>query len=447
MWGGLRGAGLKIIKVIFFLAIRFSAFFRGQNRRGKKISIAQKSLILSTICCALCVIPFVVTLALSSSMINAMTSRLVHLSSAQISLYTWGGKNALFNLSKEISALPSVAFASPEVRLSAMALGGSTTKGALVRAVSEDLFLENEYYNGGPNSLIKIVSGDFTNFSGKSAIITETLADDLGLGVGDTLKLVNLMNKPSGAFRTVLNLYKIKAVISSGYQELDRLWIFVPLKAAPVNRGDQAFIAIESKNRELFSSELIGLKDYINENFRGRGHAVLWSEVNRAQFENFSSTKLLLLFVILVIASVACVFTANSVFMLAEEKKRELKILFAFGAGGATVSGALVLVSFVVSAVGVAVGLPFGLLVAKEIRHIVNFLDFLRNGATRALSFFKGEGGEFTPSYLMDPAYYLTDITIKISAGQLLIIAFTVIILSALFTLFAVRNISRRVRF
>ena len=109
----------------------------------------------------------------------------------------------------------------------ALAAGKKERSGASVRAVEPKLFAENASFK----NLFEVKSGVLAFESERSAVIGSALAEKTGLAVGDTLHLITMRNLPNGKVVPKTAAFTVSGIVSSGYQELDALWVFVPLEA------------------------------------------------------------------------------------------------------------------------------------------------------------------------------------------------------------------------
>lgn len=425
-----------MLKFVFILATRMVGI---TTCKLHTLSVAQKSLLASTLCVALCVVPLVVCSTLSDSVIGGMTNRIIHLSSGVLAVYTRAASmGELEDIAAKLKKFPLVKSATPEISTNALAIAKSKKHGVYLRGVPKNLFLDNPYYNAGKNSFIKILSGDVKTFGGKNVVIAQKLSEELGVTAGDKIKIVTMEFDENNKPHPKLSIYKIAAVISSGYEELDNLWLFVSLDGGTfVNNllhndtvAASPTVALDVFESDISSNKIFSLRDEINKEFRGFARAFLWSEVNAAQFENFSSTKLLLTFVMLIIVFVSTIFIATSLIMLVHERKKEIFILQSFGTNTILIAISFLIVSLIITMAALAVGIPVGVAISLNIEKIIGSCDILVNflrGIFCTLS-----GSTFYPSHIMDKAYYLTDIKVTIESAQIFTTIIAVTVLSSL---------------
>ncbi|MBQ1181791.1 MAG: ABC transporter permease, partial [Treponema sp.] len=81
------------------------------------------------------------------------------------------------------------------------------------------------------------------------------------------------------------------------------------------------------QTKDAFSSDLVRIQDLCRRNASGVGFVYRWNELNVAQFQNFSSTKMMLILIMILIVLVASINIASAIVMLVMERKKEIAIL------------------------------------------------------------------------------------------------------------------------
>ena len=402
---------------------------------GKKSS-ARKSVLGAIICIAISVVPLVAVLAVSDSMIDGMTDRIIGLSTGalQARLYRSAkfvsSVEALYEVADEIRSVDGVVNVFPEVGIDALAAGSSYRTGVRVRAVEPAVFLENEAFS----RYFTICAGSLDGFaSGKRcAVVGEKTAESLSLKPGSTFRLITTKSGANGMIVPKMTVFTVSAVVSSGYQELDALWVFVPVDTAfSFASKDNASFAVMIETENPFSKDIYRIRRLVNDRIRGKGVAYIWSELNASQFENFSSTKILLVFVMMLIVLVAAVNISSALVMLVMERRREIAILKSTGASSGGIALSFIITGCFCGAAGCLAGLPCGIACALNINGIVALIEKAVNAIGRLIFILRGNPAEqFLAVKIMDPAYYLTEISVKISCGEICFIVLTVLVLS-----------------
>ncbi len=393
----------------------------------------RKNILGPMLCIGLSLVPLIAILSVSEGMISGITGRMIHLSSSDISvdfenLYFNDSEIGEFiNASREIGAVEGVTNVWPEIQSVALACGKNYRSGAFVRGVTKDVFENNVHFK----NLFKVTEGELSLSDAKSIIIGDKLSHDLDVHPGDSIRIITVDARRK-AFVPKSSSFVVTAVISSGYQELDALWAFIPLESAhlALSKSSRTYrIGVETG--ETFSPRLIdirmNLREHLDKKYENAA-AYTWNELNAQQFENFSSTKSLIMIVMLLVVLVASINISSAVVMIVMDRKKEIAILKSVGSGEGGIAVSFLLVGFMTGLGGVVVGLPVGLLISFNMNGIIHGIENVVNFAGGILSM----DGRF---HLLDPAFYLQDIPVCIPVKQILIIVFGTLILSVLMSL------------
>ncbi len=402
---------------------------------GKKRQSARQSLLGAMLCIGLSLIPLVAVLVISDGMIEGMTARIIGLSSSHLKVVyddsadEVSSAENLLSETKRLENTDGVKLAYPELQGIALAAGKSGRTGATIRAVLPDIFERNESFN----KLFKVEEGETDLFEEKSAVIGSKMSELLGIHTGDSIRLITTRNLPNGKVVPKIKSFKVKAVVSSGYQELDALWVFISLEDGysllDLSLAD-VYIGIETS--DAFSSELLRVQHNLEKTIPFNDASIYrWNELNAAEYENFSSTKLLLMFIMLLIVFVASVNVSSALVMLVMERRKEIAILKSIGGNSSGIVAAFLFMGVICGLGGVVLGIPLGLLCAVNCNEIINFSEKILNIIIKFVYLLKGQT-LYADIHLLDPAYYLQDIPISVPLKELLYIGCGTLILSLL---------------
>ena len=401
--------------------------------KSEKKSIARKSLFGAVLCIGLSLVPLVVVTSVTNGMIDGMTERIIGLSTSHIQAYVAPGisrvksAEAFIEYARDTGGVRGVKGIYPEVEISALAAGKKGRSGIEIRALERDIFVRNKSFE----KLFEVTEGELTSFINPAedekrspAVIGKKLAEDLELKAGDVFRIIT--TKTTGdKISPKLTSFTVAAVVSSGYQELDQFWVFIPLEAAYSSLSmESASYNVMLETEDAFSPELVAIQKRIADNFGRYANVYRWDQIHTAEFENFSSTKVMLVFVMMLIVLVATVNISSAIVMLVMERQKEIAILKSIGAKPRGITLAFLLAALASGAGGLLLGLPVGILLTVFSNQIVHGLETLVN-------FFSTLGGG-GPVHLMDPAYYLSEIPVEIPGKQIILIAVAVLLLSVL---------------
>ncbi|MDE7290527.1 MAG: FtsX-like permease family protein [Treponemataceae bacterium] len=424
--------------------------------KSSGMSVAKKSLAGAVLCIGISLVPLVTIITISNGMMKGITERLVSLSSSHLEAVCYS-KNAqlLEDAALAAKSIPGISAAYPMISCPAMAMSGKNRCGVTLRAIPKNIFEEDASYK----KLFFTEDGSIADFAAgeKGALIGKGISERLGVKAGDTIRVVNIISNPgkeSGAdssrnsisIRPSISSYKIKAVISCGYQELDSLWLFIDFEDGKKIMGAaQTMNAVMIETADAFSAELPSLQKKVQDLFGGAFRVYRWDQLNRAQYENFSSTKILLVFIQLLIVLVACVNISSALIMLVLERRREIAILKSLGASNGGISASFLLVGISCGIAGLLFGIPLGLFLSVNINGLIHFSEKAINFLAQGLYFLaKGDIMNFREIHLLDEAYYLKEIPVEIPFGELFFIGFLTLGLSLLASLLPARKAGKQ---
>ena len=389
--------------------------------KAEKKSVARKSLFGAMLCIGLSIVPLIVVISVTNGMIEGMTERIIGLSSSHIQAYVASNiskvktAEAFIDYAEEAGSVRGVKNVYPQVEISALAAGKNGRTGIELRAVQKDIFVRNQSFK----NLFEVCEGDLTDFT---AVIGKKMAEDMELHPGDIFRIITTRSV-GDKIVPKLTSFKISAIVSSGYQELDQFWVFIPLESAYANLAmDTATYNVMIETEDAFSPDLVRIQNKLSENFGRYANVYRWDQIHTAEFENFSSTKVMLVFVMMLIVLVATVNISSAIVMLVMERQKEIAILKSIGAKSNGITLAFLLASLACGAGGLIFGVPIGVLLTVFSNQIVNGLERLVNLFSAI-----GGGGEV---HLMDPAYYLAEIPVEIPVNQIILIVVAVLFLS-----------------
>lgn len=395
--------------------------------RTQKNTVARKSLYGSILCIALSVVPLIAVLSITTGMINGMTERLIGLSSGHLEVRVANGieetktEEKFSAYAKDFESVSGITRAYPEVTLFALGVGKNMRTGAFLRGVPGNIFEENQSFK----TLFDVIEGDTGCLKEASsvpyAVIGDKMAETLSLKSGDIFRIITTRKAGETVLPKVTS-FKVGAIVSSGYQEMDELWIFIPLKAffRSFTMANASFnILLESQ--DAFSPSLVALQHKVKKHCGRFANVYRWDQVNAARFENFSSTKVMLVFIMMMIIFVASINISSAIVMLVMERRKEIAILKSTGATPFGITLAFILTGLYCTAAGLLIGVPVGILISVKANELIHFIEWFVN--------------LFKEVRLMDPAYYLQTIPLAIPVKQIIMVIAGTLVLSVFVSL------------
>ena len=356
--------------------------------KDSALTNARKSLLGAVFCIALSLIPLTVVLVVTDGMIEGITNRIVglssfHMQAVQVRNYSNTDDNllALETMAQKFLENPKVLNTYIERQGTVLAAGKTGRSGATVRAVEDKLFTENKAFA----EYLEVVEGSASFSSKKSCVIGKKIAELLGLSVGDTIRLISTKTMASGSVIPKFSNYTVEGIVSSGYQEIDALWVFIPLESGfeyLSSAASSIYVGIEVENP--FDADFYSIAYDLDSTLTPGFSLYTWHDFNQSQYENFASTKLMLLFVMFLIVLVASVNISSALVMLVMEKRKDIAILKSLGASNGGIGLSFVLTGGAAGLLGTIIGIPLGLLCAVNINSIITLFENIINIFTSA---------------------------------------------------------------
>jgi lipoprotein-releasing system permease protein len=419
---------------------------------------------------ALSLIPLVVVFVVANGMISGITVRFLETGTYHLQLVARGDSDleSMEILSGDIRMLPGVRSAYPEIQGLALLAGGRGHNGVQIRGI-DPAMREND---PGFQRYMELIDGDFDLSEGRSLLIGEYLAAQLELAPGDPVRIITTRSDRSSRSLPRVSRFTVAGVVSSGYRELDSLWVFMsasdalriippgeareiigvkiedPFSVEPA-AGDLGFVNIagaESGGASGMAGEdvsevsespiLSDIREIIDQNWR----VYSWFDLERSQYMSFITTRNLLLFIMVLIVLVAAVNISAAMIMLVLEKQEEIAMLKALGWGRGPILRVFILAGGITGTIGTLIGLSLGTLAAYNVNLIIALIESAINavGYVSTVLFSPAEG--YIPLQLFNPDFYLSSIPVEVKIGDLAIMAGVSVLLSLIMSLLPARR-------
>lgn len=426
-----RASFLYAIRILFS-----KAKFKDNTHGGK-------SLFGAMLCIGISLVPLVGVQVVSQGMIDGITGRMIGLSShdmqVRINSYSTQIDSAdkLEHFADRVKSVSGVSDVFPEIQGMGLVVANGIRCGASVRAVPRDMFSRNKNFS----TLFKIMEGSSSLDEERGVVLGEKIAQDLKVHPGDKVSFVTI-NKVGENIVPKMSQFTVTGIVSSGYQELDALWFFIPLETGyQVLSPKSCQFILGATTPDPFSPELVNtrrnvvneLSGFTNDEPLEHFRVYTWNELNSSEYENFASTKILLLLIMLLVVLVASVNISSALVMIVMERRKEIAILKSVGGTPEGISVSFLIVGIGAGVGGVLIGIPVGLLGAVNINRLIKLVESLINICAKFLYLIvNGSLADFNSINLLDPAYYLQDIPISVSFTDLLVITLGTLLLSLL---------------
>jgi lipoprotein-releasing system permease protein len=191
-------------------------------------------------------------------------------------------------------------------------------------------------------------------------IVGKSLAEDLGIGLGDPLIIISPTSLGASAGAPRLRRFVIVGLFRSGMYEYDSSLIFVTLKnsQALLAEDPQLESGLEIRVRNLFDAPAIAGKIAV---VAGRACTVAdWTQTDAPLFSALKLEKFTYFLVLLLIVLVAAFNIVATLVMVVMERRKEIAILRAMGARAASIATIFLCEGAALGVVGTALGVTAG---------------------------------------------------------------------------------------
>lgn len=414
---------------------------------------------------AVSLVPLVVVLQVADGMIAGITARFIEAGTyhAQVMMSPRLSADEIEALRREAAAVPGVKTVSVERQGLGLLQTPAGRSGVTVRAVSPDLYRRDL----GFAEYVEVREGAFELEEANSAVIGVDLAARFNLSVGDNIRIVTVRPSPSGGFLPRPASFVVKGIVATGYQELDRLWVFIPFERglSLLSEGvanqilgvkvDEPF-ALENP---LYNPNAVmrGVSGLLGLNTISPSRTALgelrtrlgtdvrvynWYQLEQSRYVSFRTTKNLLIFIMFLIVCVAAVNVSSALVLMVLEKEHEIAILKSTGASPRGIVLIFLFAGFISGVLGAMLGMAVGILAAININPVLRLIEQTVNGVLYIGSVFAAPfvGRRFGTVELLTAEFYLEQIPIVLQPAELILAAVLTILLSTLASYFPARR-------
>lgn len=253
---------------------------------------------------------------------------------------------------------------------------------------------------------------DRTRQSMPGMIIGQEMAATLRVAVGDTVQAVSPSSEPGplGAMQARVVPFRVVGVFHSGMYEYDTKFTYASLEGARRFLGaGHRVTGLEVKVDDIYDAPAIA--DEIGELLQYPHWTRDWQKMNEPLFAALRLEKVVMGIILTFIVAVACMNIISTLIMLVVEKRREIAIMKAMGAGRLDIMKLFMVDGLLVGFIGTVLGLCLGLATC---------------GALKRWQFIK----------LESDVYYVDTLPVEISAGLVATVALIAVATAFVATLF-----------
>jgi lipoprotein-releasing system permease protein len=299
----------------------------------------------------------------------------------EITVDTTGREAELARLRQEISSIPAVTGVAPFTTSQVLAVSttpsgqpayvaGGTLRGVL--SVNNPVLseLHSTLEIGSLEALdqmhpvTEIQNGTKHIVQLPGVIVGKSLAEELGIGLGDPIILISPTSVGAGSGTPRLKRFVVGGLFHSGMYEYDSSLLFVALRNSETLLADdpQLETGLEIRVRNLFDAPAISAKIAA---IAGSGYTVAnWTQTDAPLFSALKLEKFTYFLVLLLIVLVAAFNIVATLVMVVMERRKEIAILRAMGARAASIVMIFLSEGAALGVAGTALGVTAGFVAA-----------------------------------------------------------------------------------
>ena len=280
-------------------------------------------------------------------------------------------------LMARLQAIPGVVGVAPFMDLQALAMHGSEMLPVTLRGIDPQLEIAvtdlAPLLLSGELSTLRV---DVGGTGGNRVLLGESLAEQLGVAVGDAITLLVPIASEAAPPEPRLRVFTVAGTFSAGIQDHDATLAL----AALADVRAFAPLAVGASGLRLRFADALAVPAYMPAVRAAAGPAVLvrdWTQDNASYFRAIRIEKTMVALILLLIVGVAAFNIVAMLVMVVTDKRTDIAILRTLGAAPGTVLRIFMTQGLVIGWCGVGLGVGLGVLVAVNVASIAPFLERL----------------------------------------------------------------------
>ncbi len=318
---------------------------------------------------ALGVMALIVVLAVMSGFERDMKEKVIGVYS-ELNIQERSVMHGWQDVVKKAELVPNVVAASPYILGQVIVRAPRQARGVVVRGIEPA-------GEGRTTSLKKFIAQGTLLAGGPGILVGEELAKDMGLDVGDGVKLVSPveMDTPAGPVPVVLDRV-IAGIFDSGMYEYDSSLIYADLDTAQkLFRFAGGVHGVSVRIRDLDLTDRV--KAELKAKFPFPYVVTSWKEKNPGLFAAVNMEKKVMFIIVALIVLVAALNIASTLIMVVMEKTKDIGILKAIGVRPLSIMAIFTAEGAIIGTTGALIGTVAGWLFAEYINPIADLVGWL----------------------------------------------------------------------
>ena len=324
-----------------FLALRYL-------RSRRKRRLARATSVAAILGIAMGVAALIVAFALSNGFRDEMREKILQ-GTAHLSVVRADGRpiENSSELATRLKQVNGVATASPTTYDGALARGSKGSGYAVIRGIDQETAQSGWLREGSFGPLFETIPAGVPN-----AVVGADLAARIGLSLNDVFQV-------QPANESTARRLRVAGVFRSGLFEYDSTWIYVGIETASAFAGNNHAASVMSvqvhdvNNVKQVSADV--------SKTLGNSYTIIdWQQANQPLFAALALERRMGLFIIGLIIAIATLNITTMLILVVVERRRDIAILSALGAGRAGVMLLFIIEGAVIGAIGAAAGVVIG---------------------------------------------------------------------------------------
>ena len=322
-----------------------------------------------------------------------------------------------FENDKSLSEIKEILFIDRNISIQALISSANKSNGIVIKSINDENIKFYEFVDNLNNDNL---------LTANSIILGEELAFSLGVLPGDEVKVTSssMISTPLGQIPRSHKM-AVSATFSSGMSEYDKNFAFTSLanvqKLLSLN-DEISTIEIHLKDINDVEKVKSDLLEIYNDDYLVKD----WIDLNSSFWEVLATERELMFFVLSLIIIIAAFNIVTSLFILVQNKNREIAVLKTIGSSDSSILRIFLLVGTFIGFSGTIIGSILGILFTINIDTIRNLLN-----STFNLNLFPSE------------FYYLDKMPTSIDLTQIILIIFFSLIISIIATVYPAYKASK----
>jgi len=283
-------------------------------------------------------------------------------------------------LQADLQSVDGVVQTAPVLSANGVLAGPLGSKGVLVNGVDPEQELQLSRLPAF------MTAGSLQSLSERrfQLVLGQTLADRMGVGVGDTVSLysLNVSINPVAPL-PVQRRFTVAGIFRVGTQELDENMVIIALPdAQALYRQPDSFDSLRLRTNNVLAVNQLryDIEPLLPQGF----YLETWTQWFGAIYENIRLSRTIVGFLLWLLVAVAAFNLVVSLVMIVRDKRPDIAILRTMGASPAMIGQIFVLQGCLIGLIGTALGLVLGSLLALNVSDL--FAAFERISGMHLLS-------------------------------------------------------------